>query len=319
VSTDQPVREQPGSVPPQEALSVVVSDPEATSGQVLLVPPITKPARIGRSGFFDPADPEQDAQVLLRRLVDNGTEEFALIRPIGYWHNEEGGIIVPSNLATFRTDLTSVPAWFTWLIPTSGLHLPAALIHDGLVMARGEPQTYVADHEIARATADQIFRDGMRDLGTSVLRRWLMWTAVTLATLWCCTHKWWFRVVMTLEITLISVLGAAATIDLFSHRALLPWMGHRPIWVEAVTGSLFAALIPVLLAVLWGRWWRAGIITGLALALLFHVTIAITVIASLFQGAERAVQGRAAQAAGWFALALGLVAGIAVLTLWAAA
>ncbi len=61
-----------------------------------------------------------------------------------------------------------MPSWFTWLIPKSGLHLPAALIHDGLVVAPGEPQTYVADHEIPRATADQIFRDGMRDLGTSL-------------------------------------------------------------------------------------------------------------------------------------------------------
>jgi hypothetical protein len=298
-------------------VGVVVRDPAEPPGSVL-VPPMTKPARIGRSGFFDPADPEQDAQVLLRRLVDNGKEEFELIRPIGYWHNEEGGIIVPANLAQFRTDLTSVPAWFTWLIPKSGLHLPAALIHDGLVLAPGEAQTYVADHEIPRAKADQIFRDGMRDLGTTVLRRWLMWTAVTLATLWCCTHKWWFRVVMPLEILVISVLGAAATIDLFSPKALLPWMGHRPMWEEAITGSVFAAIIPCLLAVLWGRWWRAGVITGLALALLFHVTIAITVVSSLFQGAERVVQGKVAQAAGWFGLSLGLVAAIVALTAWAA-
>jgi hypothetical protein len=312
VSTDQQ-----GTVPPQDAVGVVVRDPAEPPGSVL-VPPMTKPARIARSGFFDPADPEQDAQVLLRRLVDNGKEEFELIRPIGYWHNEEGGIIVPANLAQFRTDLTSVPAWFTWLIPKSGLHLPAALIHDGLVLAPGEAQTYVADHEIPRAKADQIFRDGMRDLGTTVVRRWLMWTAVTLATLWCCTHKWWFRVVMPLEILVISVLGAAATIDLFSPKALLPWMGSRPMWVEAITGSVFAAIIPCLMAVLWGRWWRAGVITGLALALLFHVTIAITVVASLFQGAERAGQGKVWRAIGWFGLALGLVAGIVALTVWAA-
>jgi hypothetical protein len=279
--------------------------------------PMTKPARIVSSGFFDPADPAQDAQVLLRRLVDNGREEFELVQPIGYWHNEVGGIIVPADLARFRTDLTSVPAWFTWLIPKSGLHLPAALIHDGLVVAPGEPQTYVADHEIPRATADQIFRDGMRDLGTSLLRRWLMWTAVTLATLWCCVHKRWFRTVMTVEILVISVLGAAATVDLFSRKALLPWMGHRPMWEEAITGSLMAAVVPCVLAVFWGRWWRAGIITGLALALLFHVTIAIAVVSSLFQGAERLVQGRLLAAAGWLGAGLGLLAGIVALAVWA--
>lgn len=305
-----------GSVRPDEALAVVVRDPAEGSGLVP-VPPMSRPARIQRSGFFDPADPDQDAQVLLRRLVDNGREEFELLRPIGYWHNDEGGIIVPANLAEFRTDLTSVPSWFTWLIPKSGLHLPAALIHDGLVCAEGEPQTYVADHAIPRATADQIFRDGMRDLGTSALRRWLMWTAVTLATLWRCEHRRWFRAVMALQITLISVLGAAATVDLFSRRALLPWMGHRPMWEEAITGSVMAAVVPCLLAVLWGRWWRAGVISGLALALLFHVTIAITVVSSLFQGVERLFQRRWGAAVGWFGAGLGALAAIVALAFWA--
>src|SRR3954452_17127522 len=94
------------TLPPQDAAALaVVSAPIDHDGPIL-VPPMTKPARIGRSGFFDPADPECDAQVLLRRIVDDGRELFELVRPIGYWHNEEGGIIVPANLAKFRTDLT---------------------------------------------------------------------------------------------------------------------------------------------------------------------------------------------------------------------
>jgi hypothetical protein len=305
------------TVTPQEAVAAaVVVDPVDTEGPVL-VPPMTKPARIARSGFFDPADPDHDAEVLLRRLVDNGREEFELLKPIGYWHNEEGGIIVPANLAKFRTDLTSVPSWFTWLIPKSGLHLPAALIHDGLVLAPGELKTYVADHDISREKADQIFRDGMRDLGTTMVRRWLMWTAVTLASLWHCTHRWWFRVVISLEVGLIVVLGAMASVDLLSQKELLPWMGHRGFWVELVSGSVFAVIVPAVLCLLWGRWWRAGIITGLCLALLFHITIAIAIISGLFQGMERLVQGRLLRAAAWFAVSFALLGAIVTTVVWA--
>ncbi len=95
-------------------------------------------------------------------------------------------------------------------------------------------------------------------------------------------------------------------------------MGHRPMWEEAITGSVMAAVVPCVLAVLWGRWWRAGIITGLALALLFHVTIAIAVVSSLFQGAERLVQGKLLAAGAWFGAGLGLLAGIVALAVWAA-
>ena len=62
---------------------------------------------------------------------------------------------MPANLAHFRTDLTSVPAWFTWLVPRTGVHLPAALIHDGLILSPGEPQTYIASQVIERETADR--------------------------------------------------------------------------------------------------------------------------------------------------------------------
>lgn len=306
-----------GSTPPEVVAAAVELDTVPGPGPRIVRPPMTKPAWIGASGFFDPADPERAAEVLLRRIVDHGHEEFELVQPIGYWHNEQGGIVVPADLSQFRTDLTSVPAWFTWLIPKSGLHLPAALIHDGLVCAPGEPKTYVAAREISRSTADQIFRDGMRDLGTTALRRWLMWTAVTLATLANCPRKWWYRAVMGLEIALISVLGVLATVDLFSAKALLPWMGHRAMWLEVLTGGTFAVIVPCLLCVLWGRWWRAGIITGLALALLFHVTIAITIVSSLFQGAEKAVQRKALEALGWFALAFGLLAVIVAVAFWA--
>ena len=58
--------------------------------------------------------------------------------------------------ADFTTDLASVPMLFTWLVPKSGAHLPAALLHDGLVGgAAHDPASYVSTegHVVARDEA----------------------------------------------------------------------------------------------------------------------------------------------------------------------
>ncbi len=54
-------------------------------------------------------------------------------RRIAYRDRHLGELLVPRVTRTFRTDLTSVPALFTWLVPKTGLHLPATLLHDGLI------------------------------------------------------------------------------------------------------------------------------------------------------------------------------------------
>jgi hypothetical protein len=314
-TTERDARDLGGPSPPPDDPETMLRAIDA-KGAVRL--PDSKPEHIkGASGFFDPDDPTYEEQVVLLRIVREEQEQFALLRRIGYWHNEQGPIVVPDRMVDFRTDLTSVPRWFTWLIPKSGLHLPAALIHDGLVCAEHEPQTYCARQPIERSMADQIFRDAMRDLDTTLVRRWLMWTAVTIASLWCCMHKWWFRCVMSAEILIILALGAAASVDLLSQKDLLPWMGHRGFWVELLYGSVFAVIVPVVLSPLWWRWWRAGIITGLGLALLFHITIAIAIISGLFQGAEAVIQGQAKRAAAGFGTAFALLGIIVGLVIWA--
>lgn len=91
-----------------EAVDLIVDD-EAQEPEPILVPPLERPSQIDTSGFFDPRDPSQPPNIVLRRLVENGRETFALIKAIGYWDGTIGGVIVPANLARFRTDLTSVP------------------------------------------------------------------------------------------------------------------------------------------------------------------------------------------------------------------
>ncbi len=304
----------------QNATRHVVSD-SARPTDELIVPPLEKPPGIDTSGFFNPGDPLRPYAVRLVQQITSGLEQFQLEEPIGYWDAHVGGIIVPANLAHFRTDLTSVPSWFTWLVPRTGVHLPAALIHDGLILAPDEPQTYIASQVIDRETADRIFRDGMRDLDTTPLRRWLIWSAVATASMLTGplrrTWRGWLAVAATAAVVL--VLGTLATIDLLDLRDTLPWMGDRPAWLELLYGAIGALVIPPLVSPLWGKRWQAGAIGGVAAAFLLHVTLAILFVTSLFSTAEAAIQGQTRTALGWLAAAVGLVAAVLLIGAWAAA
>lgn len=283
----------------------------------VIVEPMSFPPVLGdrSSGFFDPADPRREADIKLHRVVVEDRELFDLMQPIGYWDQHDRGIVVPEDLSRFRSDLTSVPSLFTWLVPRTGAHLPAALIHDGLIHKEHEPQTYVADHTIDRHTADRILRDAMRDLGVSFVRRWLIWTGVTLATLWE-SRSLRYRLTLIATIGIIVVLGVLATVDLLSTRAILPWMGSRPLWLEFITGGIAALVIPALLSVTWYSWWRAGVISGIALALLLHVTIALVVVSSLFLAVEAAGQRRLAAAARHAGIAAAVAAAVILVVRW---
>ena len=130
-----------------------------------------------------PPDPAHDPRIVLERHLEDGLEVFSLERRIAYDDRHLGEILVPAT-TDFRTDLTSTPALFTWLVPKTGAHLPAALVHDALVAGGGEPSYDSTEgHTIDRVEADRVFRDAMADTGTGVVRRWIVWTAVTAATI----------------------------------------------------------------------------------------------------------------------------------------
>lgn len=255
--------------------------------------------------FFDggddssPPDRNAPAEYVLRRVeIPSGhpdhppREQFRLDRRIGYDDHQFGEILVPRDLSTFNTDLTSVPQLLTWLVPKSGAHLPAALVHDGLVFDDPAEPEYVGDPSITRVDADRIFRDAMRDAGTGALRRWLVWAAVTVATLWSrngtagsSIARTYLKFVPIASLASITWLGYQATADLVGRSGSwwctyeLPWILGDTFWEEFVTGGLFAILIPLAMGlVLWGRFWRAGVIAGIAIAFLFHVTIGLAIV-----------------------------------------
>ncbi|KQV67885.1 hypothetical protein ASC64_11865 [Nocardioides sp. Root122] len=250
-------------------------------------------------GPGEPPDPGSDMRIVLERHSEEGVETFALERRLAYLDRHVGEILVPADPG-FRTDLTSVPALFTWLVPKTGAHLPAALLHDALVAGRGDPTSYVstAGVDIDRVTADRIFRDAMADTGTGVVRRWIVWTAVTVATVfvgravpWSPAKHWSYRVAAALTIATILYLGYSSTSDLLDQAWIgaveVPWMGDRPFWVELVGGFSGAVVLPLALSLLWGRLRMAGAIAGVMLAVLLHVTVGLAVIAAAYLALER--------------------------------
>ena len=246
----------------------------------------------------EPPDPGADPRIVLERHAEEGVETFELERRLAYRDRHLGELLVPADPG-FRTDLTSVPALFTWLVPKTGAHLPAALLHDALVAGRDDPTSYVSTdgHEVDRVEADRIFRDAMADTGTGVIRRWIVWTAVTVATIfvgravpWTRARHWSYRGAAAVTIVTILYLGYCSTSDLLDRSWVgavgVPWMGDRPWWVEVAGGLSGAIVLPLALSLLWGRLRMAGAIAGVLLAVLLHVTVGLAVIGATYLALE---------------------------------
>jgi hypothetical protein len=271
-----------------------------------IVRPVTQQARRFYDGGLDadahhpevPPDPGADPQIVLVRMAEHGHEQFAMQRRIAYRDRHVGELLVPRVTSTFRTDLTSVPALFTWLVPKTGLHLPATLLHDGLIHPPDDV-TYVSTdgNVVLRAEADRVLRDAMADAGTAVIRRWLVWSAVATATMldgkgtgWSRALAWRYRAVAALTLLVVAVLGVCATLDLFDVHVTgvpeLPWMGDRSWFVELVGGLSGAVLIPLFLSLAWGRFRIAGAVVGVTLAVLLHVSVALLALTALYRVLE---------------------------------
>ena len=132
-----------------------------------------------QGGFFDPRTGGPPVFELRR----DGPRAFRLVHPFGYIDARyDEPFICPADTTTFTTDLNSVPAVFSWVVPTHGTHLPAILLHDALVVPAGTPATHRGP-AVSREEADRIMRDAMGHLGVRPIRRWLAWTGASLATI----------------------------------------------------------------------------------------------------------------------------------------
>ena len=237
-------------------------------------------------------DPELGAgsglHIVLRHSDDESVESWFMERRIAYRDRAfDAPIVVPRDKLTFETDLTSVPAVFSWLVPRTGSHLAAALVHDALTPPFSDPGVpdWTGPQDVDQLQADRVLRDAMGDLGTPFLRRWLVWSAVSVPTAWKVSR--WRALLAYLSMFAIVVLGWFATLDLFDQGEWLPWMADRPWNRELIFGGIAALVIPVLLAFVWPKGLRtAGIVTGVSIAALLHLTAAIAGVTFTYQVLE---------------------------------
>ena len=268
-----------------------------------------------------------DDLILRKRYTASGAPTFAPVRlddtswrlPTQFAYTSEGGItyVVPRDEKTFRTDLTSIPWVFAWLLPSNGPHVPGVLLHDGLVRDElKEREPTHAGPEVDRVEADRLLREANRRCGVPFLRRWLIWTGVMLATLrvvwskplspeevqrqdepgWREEPRWWATMICFFGT--IAIIGLVATLDLFDAQfsfwfldpPQVPWMADRAWWIELLAGGAGAVIIPLIGAVVFGRYWRVGAIAGIWLAVLLHATLAVAATYTAIQLAERGVR-----------------------------
>lgn len=201
----------------------------------------------------------------------------------GTFRGQIGRLLVPASSGDpFVTDLASVPRSLTWLIPRYGMYTKAAVLHDYLCQTvgketievfatpataakraapPGEPQVIRLED---RSDADEIFRLAMTELGVPWARRWLMWSAANLATLW--TNLWpgrsskpvlrWVgRAMLVVEPLGVALLLWAFVGDWFVRNGDWRWLRILTLVVVAATTVVATVLAAGYVAQ--GRWDRA--------------------------------------------------------------
>ena len=257
--------------------------------------------RDGRPG--EPPDPGADPRIVLERHAAEGVETFSLERRLAYLDRHLGELLVPAD-PDFRTDLTSVPALFTWLVPKTGAHLPAALLHDALVAGRERPDV-LRLHGRARGrpgggrpdlprrdgrhrhrrhpSLDRLDRRDRRDdlRGSRRCRGRPRGTGPTGSLPGSRSRR---------SSTSATARPATSSTGSWFGAVGVPWMGDRS-WPAEVAGGLSGAIVvPLALSLLWGRLRSAGAIAGVMLAVLLHVTVGLALIAATYQALERLAQ-----------------------------
>lgn len=224
---------------------------------------------------FYELDGDTPARVVLEQT---GPTTFRVVEPFRYVDAQTGEqFVVPDpRFGEEETDLASVPGILLWFVPRYGQHTLPALLHDQLV-----------DHDLARERerADRIFRDAMGEQGVRFLRRWLMWSAVSLATM--VGARRWRLVPMVIWLLVFGLLAFRLTPP-FAAWDVPPWTWLVAIpWLIALAA---AALGPVVLGALWGRRFLVGVMSGYA-AVLFAVPLMAVVLAlGVYWGLERALR-----------------------------
>lgn len=220
---------------------------------------------------FYEVDGDRPARVVLEQI---GPTSFRIVAPFRYVDSVSGEqFVVPDpRWGDQQTDLASVPGILQWFVPRYGQHTLPALLHDQLV-----------DHDLVddRERADRIFRDAMGEQNVRFLRRWLMWAAVSIGTI---VQRRWLRVVPIVAWLVVFVAlafrltppFASWDVLVFNTLVRLPW------W-----GAVLAAVVgPPLLAVVWGRRYLVGVISGWGVFLFAVPVVAVVLALAVYWAGE---------------------------------
>ncbi len=175
-----------------------------------------------------------------------------------------------------RADLASVPAALRWFERPHGVHTPAALFHDYLLV-KG-PELVTDGAPLRPAQADLVFRYMLKDLGVPTIKRYLLWTAVALRTRWE-TNRVSLSIWVVLSVVgLLSFVAAAIGLD------VPDWTGGR--WVVL----LIAGLAPLPASLLWGNERRAALVAAI-MAIWILPAAALAMVALAVYGVLERVVG----------------------------
>jgi hypothetical protein len=216
---------------------------------------------------FTNFDDNEPARLLLEPI---DAHEFAIVQGFKYVARVSGEKFVVGRDAGYRpppgrvpvsednetTDFASVPFFLQWFIRSYGRHTLAAILHDHLW--RKHPVDKPLDSAAFKAS-NTVFREAMHELRVPFFRRWVMWSAVSLASFARRPGLWRARV--------IAWVAAVVGLDVITVLALVRDPGV-PAKVTAIA-MLVAALVLL---------WPHRVVTTIGVPAIYLLTPAILVV-----------------------------------------
>jgi hypothetical protein len=206
-------------------------------------------------GAFRKVGSDRPASVGLRQ---KDSKRFFLVEPFRFLASGEQVRQVPwqepINPHAEVTDLASVPALLTWLVPRYGRHSLPALLHDDLqsrIRAGVEPG-------LDSRRADSIFRSALGDTRVPFFRRWMMWAGVSARTRWNTNFAWKLFLVLWVLVfgvgvgiggPVLAVVGVPGSVlGIGAGAALVAPIPLSALWIWERTAGLIGAYTLMVIA-----------------------------------------------------------------------
>jgi Protein of unknown function (DUF1353) len=222
------------------------------------------------TGPFSKKYSDRSAEVVVRQV---GPATFKLREPFKYVDRGRRFDVPMEDIS----DFASVPSFLTWLIPRYGRHTLAALLHDHLQDHLSQTGRDLSeDPELVTSDqADTIFRQAMHYSRVPYIRRWVMWAAVSLRTVFKSGFPG--KAAVGIWVLFFTLLGLAWPISL-----IYTITSEKSDWKIGLILTGAAILLPFILCWLWIRRWRLGLVSGLALAVVPFPCVSAVVVGGLY-------------------------------------